>query len=153
MVRCCVSETRWRIRAIKGGFGDWISTTRGTRLKKTPTERLTENILSCLGGPLAVLDYFGKAKISDAEYSHWGLERIYGTEETQQALKAAHTAALLTVLKTPIPTLTQEIFDTTAADRSHELSKMLRSKEAGSLIPVDPGAGLESHLKLVLYVL
>jgi hypothetical protein len=99
---------------------------------------------------LAALNYFSNAKISEAEYSHWGLEKTYGKEETQQALRTAHASALLTVLKTPIPQLVQEIAG--SADRD-DLAKMLRAREIKVFIPPDPGPGSENHLRLVLYVL
>jgi hypothetical protein len=99
---------------------------------------------------LAALNYFGKAKVSEAEYSHWGLEKKYGKEETQQALRTAHTSAFLSVLKTPVPQLAQEI--TGSADRD-ALTKMLKAKDCKRLIPLDPSPGSEKHLRLVLYVL
>ena len=119
-------------------------------MKKTPAERLNENILSAVGGPLAALNYLSKAKISEAEYGHWGLEKTYGKEETQQALRTAHASALLTVLKTPIPQLAQEISE---SPERNLLKEMLKATQFKRLIPLDPGPGSEKHLRLVLYVL
>jgi hypothetical protein len=118
-------------------------------LKKTLTERLNENILGALEGPFAALSYFSSTKVSEVEYSHWGLEKTYGKEEVQLALRAAHTSVFLNVLKTPIPKLVEEI---TESDR-RSLSAILKAKEIKALIPSDQGPGSANHLKLVLYVL
>ena len=117
---------------------------------KALKERLEENIFGSLTGPLAALDYLRRTRTSPLEYSHWGLQRIYGREDTQQVLASSHSEAFLTVLKTPISKLAQELG---ALDQLQRLSKMLEAEEIERLIPVDQGAGLESHFRLVLYVL
>src|SRR5690349_19795719 len=117
---------------------------------KVLKQRLEENIFGSLSGPLEALNYLRRARTSPAEYAHWGLQRIYGREETQRVLASAHSDAFSTVLKTPISKLAQELG---AHDQPERLSEMLEAEDIERLIPVDRGAGLDSHFRLVLYVL
>jgi hypothetical protein len=78
---------------------------------------------------------------------------MYGREEMQEGFAAAHTAAFVDVLGTPITELEQEISGSAGEGQSTDLLKSLSRREVESLIPANRGAGLDSHFRLVLYVL
>ena len=71
------------------------------------TEDLALRTLARFKGPWSRLRYLAGTRTED-NYSHWGLERVHGSAAAKQALRAAHTAAWIETLRTPIKELAEE---------------------------------------------
>jgi len=123
-------------------------------MTKTAAERLRENALGLLPGPLSQLEYMADLRESGAGYLHWGLAKMYGEHDLQQTLAEVHSSILLEVLRTPLPVLAHEIQN--IADRSSlapDAYIQSLSKKLNLLLPARRFDGWERQLKMVLFVL
>ena len=65
----------------------------------TAIEDLKTSTLRSVSGLLARLEYLAGLRTPPAGYTHWGLSRLYGDNQAQQALGEAHRAAISGVLR------------------------------------------------------
>jgi hypothetical protein len=123
-------------------------------MTKTAAERLRDNALGLLPGPLSRLEYMANLRESDAQYFHWGLAKMYGEYGLQQALAEVHSSVLLEVLRTPLPALAHEVRN--LVDQSSlapDAYVRSLSKKLNLLLPARRFDGWERQLKMVLFVL
>lgn len=118
-------------------------------MNKTPGDRLQENALKLLPGPLARLQYMADLRGDDGQYSHWGLARMYTESELQRGLDETHNRVLTDVLCCPLFELEREM--RTAGPAAASASAL--SKKFKALMPQVPCDANKQHLKLVLFVL
>lgn len=118
-------------------------------MKKSISDRLNENALSTLPGPLARLEYMAKLRDAAGQYSHWGLSKMYGEADVKRGMAETHQSVLFEVLGAPFPDLEQEM----QAKDSGALHIRSLSKNLALLMPPLPPDGCKQHLKLVLFVL
>jgi hypothetical protein len=76
---------------------------------KSALQDLRETTLAAVRGALAKLAYMASLRRGEAGYRHWGLSQIHGEEPSERALKAAHSEVLAEVLKTPLPSLVEDL--------------------------------------------
>jgi len=76
---------------------------------KSALQDVKETTLSAITGLLARLAYLGSLRRAHNRYEHWGMEVVHGQEASERALKAAHTEVMGSVLRTPLPTLEQDL--------------------------------------------
>jgi hypothetical protein len=121
---------------------------------KSAFEDLSRTTLEALYGGLRRLEYLAGLRFPKGEYAHWGFSKVYGEQPAQKALTSAHKSAVSEVLSTPLKDLLEE----TRASCSKEgvptegfLSNLAERKD--TLLPPNPGAGSERHLKSVLRAL
>lgn len=76
---------------------------------KSALQDLRETTLATISGLLAKLSYLGSLRSREGGYLHWGLSQVHGPESSERALKTAHTEALAEVLRTPLPSLVQDL--------------------------------------------
>lgn len=117
-------------------------------MKKSISDRLSENALSALPGPLARLEYMAKLRNADGQYSHWGLSKMYGEADVRRGIAETHQSVLSEVLGAPFPDLEQELKADSGALPIRSLSRNL-----AWLMPPRPPDGCKQHLQLVLFVL
>jgi len=116
-------------------------------------EDFAERTLAGLPTILGKLRFLSSIRISADEYQHWGLERTYGKESAQEAVRTAHTEIFLTELSTPLSELWKEL----SSEANHEgtelsyLAKILF--ELVRQVPTELGGGSERHHDYVLRAL
>jgi hypothetical protein len=76
---------------------------------KSALQDLRETTLAAVRGALAKLAYLASLRRGQAGYRHWGLSQIHGDESSERALKTAHSEVLAEVLKTPLPSLVEDL--------------------------------------------
>lgn len=118
-------------------------------MKKSINDRLSENALSALPGPLARLEHMAKLRGADGQYSHWGLAKMYGEADVGRSLAESHQSVLTELLGAPFPDLEQEV----QATDSRALHIRSLSMNLALLMPPLPPHGCKQHLQLVLFVL
>ena len=76
---------------------------------KSALRDLKESTLGAVSGLLGKLAYLASLRREHGRYEHWGMESVYGQESSQRALKAAHSEMLTGVLRTPLPSLLEDL--------------------------------------------
>jgi hypothetical protein len=76
---------------------------------KSALQDLQDTTLAAVRGALGRLAYLASLRRGHAGYRHWGLSLIHGPESSQRALRTAHAEALAQVLKTPLPSLREDL--------------------------------------------
>jgi len=76
---------------------------------KSALRDLKESTLGAVSGLLGKLAYLASLRREHGRYEHWGMESVYGEESSQRALKAAHSEMLTGVLRTPLPSLLEDL--------------------------------------------
>ena len=117
-------------------------------------EDLQETTLKAISGPLRRLEYVAHLRDRAGDYSHWGLNRVYGRDGAAKALTQAHRAVLSQVLSTPLRNLVgdaEQAGGTPGLAGREFLEKL--AVEGKQLLPVAPEAGSERHLTSVLHAL
>jgi hypothetical protein len=64
-----------------------------------------KNTLEALPNSLKRLDYLAQLRENAGDFSHWGLERVHGKEEAQQAMRLAFERLLAEILRIPVKQL------------------------------------------------
>ena len=76
---------------------------------KSALRDLKETTLGAVSGLLGKLAYLASLRREHGRYEHWGMESVYGLESSQRALKTAHSETLAGVLRTPLPSLAEDL--------------------------------------------
>jgi hypothetical protein len=122
---------------------------------KSALQDLRETTLAAVRGLLARLAYLGSLRRGASGYQHWGLSKVHGDESSERALQAAHTEVLAEVLRTPLPTLVEDLRECSEDNGTppDEYAEDLR-RQFNTLLPEEkkksPAA---SHLSAVLLAL
>ena len=121
---------------------------------KSALQDLTETTLKAVTGLLAKLDYIAGLRQRTGQYSHWGLSRLHGEAQAQQALTETHRSLLSRVLRTPVRRLVEDV-EISSRQSGMEPAEYLEKLQSQSreLLPPDPGAGSERHLNSILKAL
>jgi hypothetical protein len=76
---------------------------------KSALQDIKETTLSAVSGLLGKLRYLASLRSGQGHYEHWGLESVYGAESSVRALRQAHMEVVAKVLRTPLPTLMEDL--------------------------------------------
>jgi hypothetical protein len=76
---------------------------------KSALQDLKDTTLAAVRGALGRLAYLGSLRGGQGDYRHWGLSQVHGPESSQRALKTAHAEVLAEVLRTPLPSLLEDL--------------------------------------------
>lgn len=115
-------------------------------------EDLAIRTLENVPGALCKLLYLAALRDSEGRYCHWGLARVHGEAESEQAARDAHSTALKEVLRKPIRELFQELDSKSAENaRSHQFRRTLETNSR--LLPPGSSRAAEFHLKSVIQAL
>jgi len=117
-------------------------------------EDIQKTTLAAVRGLLRKLEYLAYLQDKRGNYSHWGISRVHGNPAAQQALAEAHRLALSRVLAAPLSRLVEDVEKSSeSAGLPPEVYAQRLVRRNPSMLPPDPGAGSEPHLKSVLHAL
>ena len=115
---------------------------------------IQQTTLAAVRGLLRKLEYLAHLQDGHRGYSHWGMTRVHGDSAAQQALAQAHRLVLSRVLATPISKLLDDVEKSSeSAGMPPEVYAHRLARRNPPMLPPDPGAGSELHLKSVLHAL
>ena len=122
---------------------------------KSALEDLLGTTLAGIAGLARKIEYIASLRdTATGAYSHWGLTRAYGESAAQHALAEAHRLLFLTMLRTPLRTLRDDVVVSSGGLEmtAGEYVERLRS-HAPALLPADLGGGSARHFSSVLQAL
>ena len=108
--------------------------------------------LGSVPGLLGKLSYTGSLHDGSGKYQHWGLERVYGSDNAQHALKAAHRALVSRILKTPLQVLLEDL-SASCTDQERTELEFLCSLNEERTLPKAVSSAAPAHLRSVLHAL
>jgi len=76
---------------------------------KSALQDLKETTLAAVSGLLGKLAYLASLRRSHGRYEHWGMEMVHGAESSERALRTAHNEVVSGILRTPLPTLLEDL--------------------------------------------
>ena len=121
---------------------------------KSALQDLRETTLAAVSGLLAKLAYLGSLRRREGGYLHWGMSLVHGEEASERALKAAHSEALSTVLRTPIPDLVEDLRESSENSKKTTGAYVEDMRQQFSeLLPSPQDAASARHLNSVLVAL
>src|SRR5262249_44624604 len=104
--------------------------------------------LSALSGLWAKLLYMAELRSDDGKYHHWGHSRVHGESGSQIALSKAHSELYITLLRSPIRELVEEIND--GSDTREVVGKIACCKKhKKQMIPENLEGGSPRHLNSI----
>jgi hypothetical protein len=121
---------------------------------KSALQDLRETTLAAISGLLAKLAYLGSLRRREGGYLHWGMSLVHGEEASNRALKAAHTEALSSVLRTPISALVEDLHASSQNSRQTAGSYVEgMCEQVSELLPSPEDTASARHLNSVLIAL
>jgi len=110
--------------------------------------------LRAVPGLLGKLSYVADLREEGGRYTHWGLARIYGEPAAQRAIREAHLALFLQVLRAPLRELLEDV-QRMAAARGEKPAACAHRLQGSlpRLLPPELGGGSARHLSSVLEAL
>jgi len=76
---------------------------------RSALQDVKETTLSAVSGLLGKLAYLASLRRGHGRYEHWGMTVVHGQESSERALKAAHAEVVSGVLRTPLPSLLEDL--------------------------------------------
>jgi hypothetical protein len=122
---------------------------------RSALEDFEGSTLKAVPGLLGKLRYLALLhKGGGGEYSHWGLEKIYGRGPAEKAIRLSHTSLVARILKTPLRDLVEDL-ERSAANAQTTNSELLLNLATPirNAIPAQSLRTSEKHLRLVLQTL
>jgi hypothetical protein len=122
---------------------------------KSALEDLLGTTLAGVAGTVGKIEYLASLRdAASGAYSHWGLTRAYGEMAAQHALVEAHRLLFLTLLRTPLRDLREDVMVASGALEmtAGEFMQRLRTQSA-VLLPPELGGGSARHFSSVLHAL
>jgi hypothetical protein len=122
---------------------------------KSALEDFVGTTLATVSSTWGKLEYISRLREAEREpYAHWGLSRVYGDSAAQDALAEAHRLLFLTVLRTPLSELQNDMMVSSEASqmKPEEYVENLRGR-LPALVPQDLGGGSVRHFSSVLHAL
>lgn len=100
---------------------------------KSPLEDVLGTTLAAVAGVVGKIEYIASLRdFPSGAYSHWGLSRAYGDSAAQQALAEAHRLLFLTLLRTPLRKLRDDVVASYQATNSGGASGGVSGNESGN---------------------
>ena len=109
--------------------------------------------LASVPGLLGKLAYIGRLRTDEGTYSHWGLAQVYGEPTAGRALAQAHTQAWMEVLRAPLPSLWEELQQTSRGKKGALEAVKQLSEQREKMIPANLGGGSVRHFSSILSAL
>jgi hypothetical protein len=82
---------------------------------KSALQDVRETTLAAVSGLLGKLAYLASLRRAQGRYEHWGMERVYGPESSENALRTAHAEIVAGVLRTPLAILEEDLEESSRA--------------------------------------
>ncbi len=121
---------------------------------RSALEDFVGTTLGSIAGIWGKLRYVAELRTQDGRYAHWGLERLHGDVAVQRALRQAHHALYLGVLRTPLRELVREA-EESAAEMEVDYQTYVDELQqlSATMPPGEPSGGSEEHFRTVLEAL
>lgn len=112
-----------------------------------------QTTVQAVPGTLGKLDYISGLRTGTAgEYVHWGLARVHGDREAQQAIAEVHRLVFSEVLSTPLRRLLEDAaMHNVHGNTARYLDELQARCEA--MLPLNPGIASAEHFSSVLQAL
>jgi len=112
-----------------------------------------QTTVQAVPGTLGKLDYISGLRTGTAgQYVHWGLARVHGDREAQQAIAEVHRLVFSEVLSTPLRRLLDDAANhCSQGDAARYLDELEARCEA--MLPLNPGTASARHFSSVLQAL
>lgn len=117
----------------------------------SPFDDFVLNSLAAIAGLFHKLEYVANLRQEDGSYRHWGLARVHGEDEADQAAMEAHRLLFSKVLNTPLATLLDDAESQFATGRETEEYFDYLSQRLPRLAPEGTGKGPVLHFNSVLH--
>ncbi len=120
----------------------------------SPQDDFERSTLGAVPGSLSKLAYMAGLRQPDGRYYHWGMARRYGVENASTAISRLHSSFFLTVLRTPIARLWEEVRQAAPVRElgcSGYLAQLLKNAEL--MVPPDLAGGSLRHFNSILAAL
>lgn len=82
---------------------------------KSALQDIKETTLSAVSGLLGKLSYLASLRGAQGQYQHWGMESVHGAESSERALRQAHLEVMAKVLRSPLPSLVEDLKESSQA--------------------------------------
>jgi hypothetical protein len=76
---------------------------------RSALQDVKETTLVAVSGLLGKLAYLASLRRTHGRYEHWGMETVHGQEPSERALKTVHAEVVSGVLRTPLPSLLEDL--------------------------------------------
>lgn len=122
---------------------------------KSALQDIKETTLAAVSGLLGKLAYLASLRRQQGRYQHWGMEAVHGQEPAERALKTAHMEVVSRILRTPLPSLMQDLQDSSRGSGFEPQAYIDQMKENfEDLLPDGrQNSTVPSHLNSVLLAL
>ena len=124
---------------------------------KSALEDFEGSTLSAVPGLLGKLRYLARL-CTRGSYSHWGMEKVYGSGTAERAIRTSHGSLVAKVLRTPLRDLTGDLEESAAGAEITDV-EVLSALETPMATPAHQGLRAkrlgpsEKHFKSVLRTL
>jgi hypothetical protein len=110
--------------------------------------------LSAVPGLLGKLRYVAHLCNSSGAYSHWGLEKVHGSDAAERAIRSSQRTLVTRILRTPLRDLADDLQrSATAADMKDFEFLSTLERPVRSDLPVRNFRASEKHFMSVLHTL
>jgi hypothetical protein len=123
-------------------------------LLRSALEDFRSGTLSAVPGLLGKLRYVTRLRDGRGVYTHWGLEKVYGNEPAEKAIRASHVFLVSQILRTPLRNLADDLEWSAAGAQMTDfefLSCLATPLE--NALPAQESSHSEKHFRSVLQTL
>ena len=122
---------------------------------KSALQDVKETTLSAVSGLLGKLSYLASLRGGQRYYDHWGMKIVHGVESSERALRQAHLEVMARVLRTPLPSLLEDLKQSSDGSgiAGLEYVEKMRGQLADLLPEGRQNTPASSHLNSILVAL
>lgn len=122
---------------------------------KSALQDIKETTLSAVSGLLGKLSYLASLRGGQGRYEHWGMQSVHGVESSERALRQAHLEVMARVLRTPLPSLIEDLKESSQASgiACQEYVEKMRSRFDDLLPEGRQDSPASTHLNSILVAL
>ena len=122
---------------------------------KSALQDIKETTLSAVSGLLGKLAYLASLRSGQGRYEHWGMESVHGVESSARALRQVHMEVVTRVLRTPLPSLMEDLKQSSEGSGVAELEYVeeMRGRFRDLLPEGRQNTPVSTHLNSILVAL
>jgi hypothetical protein len=122
---------------------------------RSALQDIKETTLAAVSGLLGKLNYLASLRRGHDQYHHWGMALVHGSENSERAIKTAHSEVVTEVLRSTLATLAEDLQRSSqgsgVAPRAYVEAMRAQFNDLLPALGKDPAAA--SHLNSVLLAL
>ena len=120
---------------------------------RSALEDFEGSTLSAVPGLLGKLRYVAQLHNGSGCYSHWGLEKVYGSGRAENAICASHKALMARILRTPLRDLAEDLNWSARCARITDVELLSGLRLQVSALPIESLHASQKHFRSVLQTL